>query len=75
MRVVQLKPRKVLTLCGLSGLCLIVLYLISNPGNSSLHPKEKHLIRNEPQALKRHQSHPGDVPKFLGMMMKIRKKN
>jgi len=66
MRVVQLKPRKVLTLCGLSGLCLIVLYLISNPGNSSLHPKEKHLIRNEPQALKRHQSHPGDVPKFLG---------
>ena len=71
MRVIQLRHRRLLTTCALSGLSLMVLYLLVSSHSPHLEPEPRHRgdRRGEPVA-KRHISHPGVVPRFLGMCHK-----
>ena len=70
MRVIQLRQRRLLTACGLAGLGLIMLYLLV----SSLRAETGQRHRGGGgggagaggAVAKRHISHPGVVPKFLG---------
>ena len=70
MRVIQFRQRRLLTVCALSGLALIFLYLIFVSSQSreggrvhsrDIQSKQKDSVRAE-----RHISHPGEIPKYLG---------
>ena len=70
MRVIQLRQRRLLTACALAGLGLMVLYLLvsshfaESPDTGARNWEE----RGDPVAVaQRHISHPGVVPRFLGM--------
>ena len=71
MRVIQLRQRRLLTACALAGLGLMVLYLLvsshiaESPDTGAEH---RHREERGPVAVaQRHISHPGVVPRFLGM--------
>ena len=67
MRVIQLRHRRLLTTCALSGLSLMVLYLLVT-SHSPDSPHTGHKEERGPVAVaQRHISHPGVVPRFLGM--------
>ena len=69
MRVIQLRHRRLLTTCALTGLSLMVLYLLVSSHSPHLEPEPRHRDterqRGHPVA-QRHISHPGVVPRFLG---------
>jgi len=70
MRVIQLRSRRLLTVCGLAGLTLMFLYLIftsqAHGSEHSDHPEAHHSRGRHPPKPQKHISHPGEVPKFLG---------
>ena len=71
MRVIQLRSRRLLTVCGLAGLTLMFLYLIftshgAHGSDNSEHQQVHHGRGRHPPKPQRHISHPGEVPKFLG---------
>ena len=69
MRVIQLRQRRLLTACALAGLGLMVLYLlVSSHFAESPDTGARHWEERDPVAVaQRHISHPGVVPRFLGM--------
>jgi len=71
MRVIQLRSRRLLTICGLAGLTLMFLYLIftshgAHGSDNAEHQEFRHGRGRHPPKPQRHISHPGEVPKFLG---------
>ena len=70
MRVIQFRQRRLLTVCALSGLGLIFLYLIfvsSQSGESDrVHSRDIQSKKKDSIKALKHISHPGEVPKYLG---------
>ena len=66
--MIQLRHRRLLTTCALTGLSLMVLYLLVSSHSPHLEPEPR--LREERQrghpVAQRHISHPGVVPRFLG---------
>ena len=72
MRVIQLRQRRLLTVLCMSGLTLMALYLMVSSRGSSAGPGAGPRAaagaqdRHEANPPKKHISHPGEVPEFLG---------
>ena len=73
MRVIQLRQKRLLTACALSGLGLIFLYLIfvssqsgGESGRERVHSRDFIKAKKDSVKAEKHVSHPGEIPKYLG---------